>query len=676
MEKLRQIGFWQRIKGRGYYLWPLAILWTLLLICSLIWNHRNATEQVMELVRVQARTAYEKDVLYRFWNSSHGLVYVPISGDTPPNPYLKVPERDIFTPSGTPLTLMNPAYMTRQANELGEVRLGIYGHLTSLMPLRPANAPDAWEREALIAFENGVQEINHLGELGGKQVMRLMRPLLVEQECIECHAQQGYKVGEIRGGISVSIDMAPSLALLQSTQARLSVGHLLLWLTGLAGLSVRSRMLVKRDREREQVADRMQQLNRELETRVSERTLELEEANRLLEEDILQRIAAEKEREQLSDQLRQSQKMEIIGTLSGGIAHDFNNLLTPILGYAELAMQRPAATGPLQKDLTQIFSAADRAKGLVRQILAFSHRGEQQRVAVSMQQIVREVLELIRPIFPTSLRIDFQLPAQALLVVADPVQIHQVVMNLCTNAWQAMQGEGELRIVLEPAAVAAAEAEMLQIEAGDYICLQVFDSGCGIDAATSEKIFDPFFTTKIKGEGTGLGLAVVQRIVHSHAGAIRVDSVIGQGSCFSVYLPISFAVDKAPVADSLPKANGERILLVDDSEEIVAMLSEGLVAVGYQVDGYSSSQAALTAFQQQPDRYDLLLSDRIMPELGGHQLAEQIRKLRPEFPALFMTGFDAAAGPTRGQIAAGDPCLTKPVTSSEVARSIALRLLA
>lgn len=659
--------------GRGYYLWSLAILWTLLLICSLIWNEQNASSQVYDLVRVQARTAYEKDVLYRFWNSSHGLVYVPISSETPPNPYLKVPERDIVTPSGKPLTLMNPAYMTRQANELGEARMGISGHLTSLMPLRPANAPDEWERKALLEFESGVLELSHVEELGDKQLMRLMRPLLVEEECIECHAEQGYKVGEIRGGISVSIDMAPSLALLQSTLTRLRVGHLLLWVTGLSGLLVRSRMLIKRDRERLQAESRLQQLNCELEDRVTKRTLELKESNRLLEEDIERRIAGEEERDRLAEQLRHSQKMEIIGTLAGGIAHDFNNLLTPILGYSELALQRSAISENVRRDLTQIFNAADRAKGLVRQILAFSHRNESERVAVSLQQIIREVLDLIRPTFPKTIKIEVQLPAGDLCVHADPVQIHQVVMNLCTNAWQAMQGQdGTLLLSLQSVNIKDNE---LSVPPGDYIRLQVCDSGCGIDEELVEKIFDPFFTTKEVGEGTGLGLSVVQGIIHRHGGVIDVETS-KKGCCFRIHLPLISTPETQAAELITIEADGERILLVDDEVEIVEMLSIGLGRYGFKVSSFSSGQQALEAFRQQPDGFDILLSDRIMPEMGGQQLAEAILAIRPDLPVLFMTGYDDASSGLSGQTSAGDICLPKPVTASFVAAQVLKKLSA
>jgi signal transduction histidine kinase/CheY-like chemotaxis protein len=666
---------WKHRKVHEYYFWAMAVSWTLLLLFSFFWTRHNATEQVMELVRVQARTAYDKDVLYRFWNSTHGSVYVPVSDTTPPNPYLEVPERDIVTPQGVPLTLMNPAYMTRQANEIGFDRLGIYGHLTSLKPLRPGNAPDTWERQGLIEFESGVTEVSSVEQMGDKQVLRLMRPLLVEEACLPCHAKQQYQVGEIRGGISVSINMAPSMALLASSHFRLAAGHLLLWLTGLAGLLVRSRMLIKRDQERRELAEQLQENNNFLEQRVVERTAELKESNRLLQKDIEERIAAEQEKEQLASQLRHAQKMELIGTLSGGIAHDFNNLLTPILGYAELALQRPELTDRLAKDLQQINAAAERGKGLVHQILSFSRSSGQNRVAISMQQMVREVLDLIRPTFPKSINIDIQMPADDLMVEADPVQIHQVVMNLCTNAWHAMQGqEGTLKLTLERLQATRAKLAVKEQFASEYVCLKVYDSGCGIDQQTREKIFDPFFTTKKDGKGTGLGLSVVHGIIHSHGGAIGVESSVGQGSCFQVFLPLVVADRLPSEVAPVPQGKGQHILLVDDEHEIVEMLSEGLSRYGFKVSGYCHGQDALDQFQIQPEAYDLLLSDRLMPDLSGQQLVAAVRKIRPELPVLFMTGYDDRDSEHGDQSLDKIRYLLKPITTREVAEHIILQL--
>lgn len=663
-----------KVKKHQLFCWIVAICWTFLLLASFFWIKQISTEQVMNLVRVQARTAYEKDVLYRFWNSTHGTVYVPVSEETPPNPYLDVAERDIVTPDGVALTLMNPAYMTRQANELSFDRLGIYGHLTSLKPLRPENEPDTWERQALLEFETGVAEVSSVEALDDKLVLRLMRPLLVEEACLPCHAKQKYEVGQIRGGISVSINMVHSLALLESSHTRMAIGHLLLWVTGLAGLLVRAKMLTKRDHERLEAAERLQEINSQLELRVVDRTAELKKSNRLLKEDIRQRIAAEREKDLLAAQLRQAQKMEVIGHLSGGIAHDFNNLLTPILGYAELAQQRPDISPLLKKDIGRIFGAAERAKGLVRQILDFSRQSDQTYQVVSMQQIVSEVLELLQPTVPQNITIDVQVPNEDLMVEADPIQMHQVVMNLCTNAWQAMHDtEGVLRLTLERVKVAPSAGKPFGGVTGDYVCFKVYDSGCGIDKAAQEKIFEPFFTTKKSGTGTGLGLSVVHGIIHSHGGSIDVESCVGKGSCFQVYLPL---IDAAVVSSGLtptPQGKGERILLVDDEADIVEMLIDGLGGLGFKVTGSSSSNAALELFRQQPDNFDLLLCDRNMPELNGQQLATAIRALNPEIPVLFMTGYDEGSGLV-DLCTADDTCLLKPMTASSVAEQIIRQL--
>ena len=663
-------------KGRRIhetFFWAFALCWTGLLLFSFFWTRHNTTEQLTELVSVQARTAYEKDVLYRFWNSAHGTVYVPVTDSTPPNPYLDVPERDITTPNGVPLTLMNPAYMTRQANELSEKRLGIYGHLTSLKPLRPANLPDEWERDALLQFEKGEREVSSIETVSGEQVLRLMRPLLVEEACLPCHAKQGYKVGEIRGGISVSINMAPSLVLLKSTHARLIAGHILLWLTGISSLAVRSRMLIRREEDRREAAEKLEKINNQLEQRVAERTEELKESNLLLQADIEQRIAAEQEKEQLAAQLRQVQKMELIGTLAGGIAHDFNNLLTPILGYVELAQQRPQTTEELKKDLAQIAAAAERGKGLVRQILSFSRSSAQDRVIVSVQQIAKEVLELIEPTFPKTISVETLMPEDELMVKADPGQLHQVLMNLCTNAWHAMQGmDGTLLLTIEKVA-APLDALVDQPQAEEYVCIKVYDSGCGIDRKTQEKIFEPFFTTKEEGKGTGLGLSVVHNIIHSHGGAISVESNPGQGSCFKIYLPVVDA--ESLVVGSVPflQGDGEHILLVDDEFEIVEMLKTGLQHYGFKVTGCANSQDALNFFKYQPQRYDLLLSDRVMPGMNGQQLADAVREIRPELPVLFMTGYDEQLATANSQ-ESGERFLFKPMTASEVAEQILLLL--
>ncbi|CAG0947348.1 putative diguanylate cyclase DgcQ [Anaerolineae bacterium] len=232
------------------YTWAIGIAWTVAIALSFVWNVYQSDREMLEIARVQARVAYEKDVLYRSWASMHGGVYAPVTDTTPPNPYLDVPERDITTPSGKRLTLVNPAYMTRQVHEIQNQQLGVRGHITSLKPIRPQNAPDAWEAEALRAFENGRPEVSAVAEIEDKPYLRLMRPLLVETSCLNCHAAQGYREGDIRGGISVAVPLEPLRLIERNSIQSFALAHMLLWMIGGVGIMWGSRRLEESERER------------------------------------------------------------------------------------------------------------------------------------------------------------------------------------------------------------------------------------------------------------------------------------------------------------------------------------------------------------------------------------------------------------------------------------------
>ena len=220
--------------GPKHHFWALGLAWAMIVAASLAWNTVQEKQGTLDNARIQARVAYEKDMLYRRWNAGHGSVYVPVTKETQPDPYLSdLPERDITTPSGKRLTLMHPAYMTRQAYELAEKESGVYGHITSLKPIRPQNAPDLWETAVLQAFERGEKEVSSIEEIKGREYMRLMRPLIIEKACLTCHAKQGYREGEIRGGIKVSIPMGPLRAIEHGHLLKLTIGHGLIWLVGL-----------------------------------------------------------------------------------------------------------------------------------------------------------------------------------------------------------------------------------------------------------------------------------------------------------------------------------------------------------------------------------------------------------------------------------------------------------
>ncbi|MBI5556688.1 MAG: response regulator [Deltaproteobacteria bacterium] len=348
----------------------------------------------------------------------------------------------------------------------------------------------------------------------------------------------------------------------------------------------------------------------------------------------------------LQEQLRQAQKMEAIGTLAGGIAHDFNNILTPIIGYTELSLAKIGVSHPVAHDLAQILQASQRAKELVKQILTFSRQSSQERKPLQIHHLVKEVIKLLRASLPSSIEIRQNIAEDGGSILADPTQIHQILMNLCTNAYQAMRqnSSGLLGIRLSGVTFTEADARatVLHLAPGPYVLLEVSDTGCGMDPATRDKIFEPYFTTKPKGEGTGMGLAVVHGIVTSCGGHVSAYSEPGRGTAFHVYLPAirgGRQSPRPPSEETLPRGNGERILVVDDEETIVKLEQRILEELGYQVTAFTSCEEALKVIRTTPDDIDLIVTDMTMPKINGLNLAREAKGLRPDLPVILCTGF-------------------------------------
>jgi PAS domain S-box-containing protein len=390
--------------------------------------------------------------------------------------------------------------------------------------------------------------------------------------------------------------------------------------------------------------------------------------------DVSAQRQAQLEKEHLEAQLRQSQKMEAIGTLAGGIAHDFNNILGAILGYGELAHQHSAEGSSLRRYLDNVMHATGRAKALVDRILGFSRSGLGERVPVNVQSVIQETLELLEASLPHGIRVESRLEAGDAAVIGDAIHLHQVAMNLFTNALHAMEQGGTLRVVLER--IVLTEQRPLArgtLAPGPYVRFAVSDSGTGIPPGVLERMFDPFFTTKGVGEGTGLGLSLVHGIVTDLGGAIDVATRTGAGTSFEIWLPTAGDVS-SPVAETArepPHGRGETVMIVDDERALMALIEEMLAELGYEPVGFYSSTAALQAFQAEPDRFDIILTDEAMPDLTGTELAREVRRQRPDTRIILVSGHGGTQLAKAAAAIGVNELLRKPLQRFDLADSLA-----
>jgi len=381
------------------------------------------------------------------------------------------------------------------------------------------------------------------------------------------------------------------------------------------------------------------------------------------------------DRKQLEAQLLQVQKMEAIGTLAGGIAHDFNNILSAIMGYTDMALGESGIDDHLRHYLSQVFKGGERARDLVKQILAFSRQSDKNLHPLKVSPIVKETLKLLRASLPSTIQIHQDIRPDGDTVLADPTQIHQILMNLCTNAAHAMhERKGKLKVSLVPVEINSQDALAAHrgLAPGMYLRLTVADTGAGIEPMIIERIFDPFFTTKKPGEGTGMGLSVVHGIVKSYNGAITVESEIGKETEFNVYLPLIMKTgDERTVepAVDIPMGKG-RILLVDDEEMLVQLGIEMLSRLGYEVVGRTSSLEALEHFRSRPDLFDLVITDMTMPNMTGSELTQELIRIRPDIPVILCTGFSEAITPDMAEAIGAKDFIMKPLIKSQMAESI------
>lgn len=380
------------------------------------------------------------------------------------------------------------------------------------------------------------------------------------------------------------------------------------------------------------------------------------------------------QRRRLEDQLRQVQKMEAIGQLAGGVAHDFNNILAAILGNVELALMDTPGEHPARESLHEIKNASARAKSLIQQILAFSRQQPQERRVMTLAPVVQEALGFLRATIPAVVTVVATTEPDMPPIMGDPTQIHQIIVNLFTNAWHAMDDQpGRIEISLHSMTLEEGHvSRMAGMRAGRYACLSVKDTGKGMDAATLERIFDPFFTTKDPGKGTGLGLSVVHGIVQAHDGWINVSSQLGRGSTFQVFFPVTATQEelKGETAPNLKRGDGHHILYIDDETSLVALAKRMLERFGYRVSGFSDTGQAMKHFRENPSAFDLVITDLNMPGYSGLQMAAEFLRMRKDLPVVLCSGRVTEDLKQRAFNAGIKDVLHKPNTSEELSETV------
>jgi PAS domain S-box-containing protein len=724
------------------YIVLLILGWTVLVFVSLFWNWQVTHENNIEKARLIARSFYDLTMEFRRWGSLHGGVYVPVTDTLQPNPYLIVTERDITTTTGRKLTLVNPAWMTRQVFELISKRtaLPIISHLTSLKYLNPVNQPDTWEEKTLREFEQGARERDGELMISDEPYMRIMRPFKTEEACLKCHGHQGYKVGDIRGGISISVPLRPHFEAEAKEQKALLLSHILLWFIGAAGITLFSwniqrhqrhildseekyrilfesnphpmwvydietyrfltvndsavkhygytreeflSMTIKDIRPSEDILPLMDNVSRVtagldkagvwrhrkkdgslIYVEITSHTVDFggRRAEIVLANDVTDGL-------KLEDQLRQSQKMEAVGLLAGGVAHDFNNVLTAIIGYGNLLQMKLAPTDPLRAYAENILTTSQRAAQLTQSLLTFSRKQVVNPLPLELNSIILRVEKLLKRLIREDIELRTALAIGNTTILADSIQIEQVLMNLVTNARDAMPHGGTLTI---SSAVVDLDAEFVDAKRygkpGPHIRLTVADTGIGMNERTRERIFEPFYTTKEMGKGTGLGLATVYGIVKQHRGFIDVESAPGSGTSFHLYFPLVSKDAESPDDRSAAKLTGgtETILVAEDDEIIRNLTRSVLTEFGYQVIEAMDGEEALRIFGENRDRIDLLLLDVIMPRKNGKAAYEEIRRIKPGIKALFMSGYSADMISKEGISEKDLSFISKPVSPTEL----------
>ena len=419
---------------------------------------------------------------------------------------------------------------------------------------------------------------------------------------------------------------------------------------------------------------KLQELNEHLEDIVRARTAELLSANAQLKIELQERLRAEEEKTKLQAQLHQAQRMESVGRLAGGVAHDYNNMLSVILGYAQMALDKVEPDSTLSEDLREILSAAERSTRITRQLLTFARKQTIVPQVLDLNETVQGMINMLKRLIGEDITLNWRPGAQLQPVKIDPSQMDQLLANLCVNARDAIVGVGMIDIETSMATIRPEDcADNAELVVGDYVVISVGDTGCGMEKDVQEKIFEPFFTTKAVGHGTGLGLSTVYGIVHQHNGFINVVSAPGRGTTFKIFLPTQHSeiTTKEGTGNGVTqRGQGQTVLIVEDDEAILKLTGQMLRNLGYSVLSANSPGKALSIARENLQSIDLLLTDVIMPEMNGRDLAELLAAIHPEIKCLFMSGYSSNIIDGQGMLGKGLHLIAKPFTAKKLAAKV------
>lgn len=721
-------------------------LWLTAVACALVWNIYDQKQSQKLLAFQTARAFFDQVVVTRAWNAKHGGVYVPVSEYTQPNIYLEDQFRDLTTVQNIILTKINPAFMTRQIAEISsETKVGTRFHITSLNPIRPENKASDWENKWLQSFERGEKEQGAFITDGQEPFFRYMAPLLVKDNCLKCHAKQGYKKGDIRGGISVTL---PYFS--QNTSFTLVTIYGLAMLFGAFFIVVGGRVL---SRQRTEALDNKEHYkalhnasfggiiihdhgtilncNQGLSDITGFSNAELVGMNGLnligpgfLEEvtrnikngydqryevegvrkdgsiyplaivgnnivykgrkarvtefrDISDIKQAEREKNKLATQLRQAQKLEAIGLLAGGVAHDLNNILSGIVGYPELILHSLPKDDKIRKQVEAIQQSGQRASAIVEDLLTLARGAATVKKIHNLNEIINEYLES-----PEYLKLEdinpkvtciCNLNAQQADILCSSIQIKKSVMNLVTNAIEAVAPNGTVEISTEIERIDKVSSKQINLPIGQYIVLCVKDNGPGITESDIGHIFEPFYSKKVMGQsGTGLGLTVVWNTMEEHDGMVWVESN-ADDTCFKLFF--SEADRQLAESDSIGTTvesllgNEEYILIVDDEPQLRDLGANMLDRLGYRVNSVCSGELALEYLKENP--VDLVVLDMLMePGINGYRTYKEILKLYPDQKAIIASGF-SESDDVKAAINIGvSVFITKPYSMKQLGRAV------